>query len=60
MKHSHNTHNTNTREWLQTDPSLEELCEKGKVRFNLLNGLIAQKLFFCRGLERKPVEVGRQ
>lgn len=31
--------------------------EKGKVRFNLLNGYIAQKLFFGRGLERKPVSL---
>ena len=31
--------------------------EKGKVRFNLLNGFIAQKLFFYRGLERKPVSL---
>lgn len=28
---------------------------KGKVRFNLFNGLIAQKLLFARGFERKPV-----
>jgi hypothetical protein len=31
--------------------------EKGKVRFNLLNGLIAQKLLFAGGLERKPVSM---
>jgi hypothetical protein len=31
--------------------------EKGKVRFNLLNGFIAQKLLFYRGLERKPVSL---
>lgn len=31
--------------------------EKGKVRFNLLNGYIAQKLLFVRGLERKPVSL---
>jgi hypothetical protein len=28
--------------------------EKGKVRFNLLNGYIAQKLLFSEGLNRKP------
>jgi hypothetical protein len=27
----------------------------GRVRFNLINGYIAQKLLFARGLERKPV-----
>lgn len=31
--------------------------EKGKVRFNLLNGFIAQKLLFSDGLERKPVSL---
>lgn len=31
--------------------------EKGKVRFNLLNGFIAQKLLFSDGLERKPVSM---
>jgi len=31
--------------------------EKGKVRFNLLNGYIAQKLLFTDGLERKPVSM---
>ena len=31
--------------------------EKGKVRFNLLNGYIAQKLLFADGLERKPVSM---
>lgn len=31
--------------------------EKGKVRFNLLNGYIAQKLLFAGGLERKPVSL---
>lgn len=30
---------------------------KGKVRFNLFNGLIAQKLLFSRGFERKPVSL---
>lgn len=30
---------------------------KGKLRFNLLNGYIAQKLLFSRGLERKPVSL---
>ena len=31
--------------------------ESGKVRFNLLNGSIAQMLFFENGLERKPVSM---
>lgn len=31
--------------------------EKGKVRFNLLNGYLAQKLLFNDGLERKPVSL---
>ena len=31
--------------------------EKGKVRFNLLNGYLAQKLLFAGGLERKPVSL---
>lgn len=30
----------------------------GKLRFNLFNGFIAQKLLFSRGLERKPVSLG--
>ena len=30
---------------------------KGKVRFNLLNGYIVQKLLFFRKLERKPVSL---
>lgn len=30
---------------------------KGKLRFNLLNGYIAQKLLFSRELERKPVSL---
>ena len=30
---------------------------KGKLRFNLLNGYIAQKLLFSSGLERKPVSL---
>jgi hypothetical protein len=29
----------------------------GKVRFNLFNGLIAQRLLFRRGFERKPVSL---
>jgi hypothetical protein len=29
----------------------------GRVRFNLLNGYVAQKLLFARGLERKPVSM---
>jgi hypothetical protein len=32
--------------------------DKGKVRFNLINGFIAQKLLFRDGLERKPVSLG--
>jgi hypothetical protein len=31
--------------------------EKGKVRFNLLNGSVAQKLLFSEGLRRKPVSM---
>jgi hypothetical protein len=31
--------------------------EKGKVRFNLLNGYAAQKLLFANALERKPVSM---
>lgn len=31
--------------------------KKGKVRFNLINGFIAQKLLFADGLERKPVSL---
>ena len=31
--------------------------ESGKVRFNLLNGFIAQKLLFMHDLERKPVSL---
>lgn len=31
--------------------------ESGKVRFNLLNGFIAQKLLFAHDLERKPVSL---
>lgn len=31
--------------------------ERGKVRFNLLNGFIAQKLLFSDGLKRKPVSM---
>lgn len=31
--------------------------EKGKVRFNLLNGYVAQKLLFANDLERKPVSL---
>ncbi|MDD2898278.1 MAG: hypothetical protein PHI31_06155 [Desulfuromonadaceae bacterium] len=32
--------------------------KKGKVRFNLLNGYLAQLLLFSGGLERKPVSLG--
>ena len=31
--------------------------ESGKVKFNLLNGFIAQKLLFEDGLDRKPVSL---
>jgi len=31
--------------------------ESGKLKFNLLNGLVAQKLLFSRDLERKPVSM---
>jgi hypothetical protein len=31
---------------------------KGRVRFNLINGYVAQRLLFRRGLERKPVSMG--
>ncbi|MFI3154796.1 MAG: hypothetical protein QX199_01430 [Methylococcaceae bacterium] len=31
--------------------------KKGKLRFNLLNGYIAQKLLFSEGLERKPISL---
>ncbi|MDD2365590.1 MAG: hypothetical protein PHN84_05445 [Desulfuromonadaceae bacterium] len=31
--------------------------KKGKIRFNLFNGFLAQKLFFRVGLERKPVSL---
>ena len=30
---------------------------KGKLRFNLFNGFIAQKLLFSKGVERKPVSL---
>jgi hypothetical protein len=30
----------------------------GKIRFNLINGLIIQRLLFRKGLERKPVSLG--
>jgi len=31
--------------------------KSGKVRFNLLNGMLAQRLLFREGLERKPVSM---
>jgi hypothetical protein len=31
----------------------------GRIRFNLLNGWVAQRLLFARGLERKPVSLWR-
>jgi hypothetical protein len=47
--------------------SIKKLClstlatdagaKKGKLRFNLFNGFIAQKLLFARALERKPVSL---
>jgi hypothetical protein len=37
--------------------SLASGVESGKVKFNLLNGLVAQRLFFSRNLERKPVSM---
>jgi len=47
--------------------SVEKLCldmlaadagvTKGKLRFNLFNGYVAQKLLFSRELERKPVSL---
>jgi len=37
--------------------SLASGVENGKVRFNFLNGFIAQKLLFSQGLERKPVSM---
>lgn len=32
-------------------------ASKGKLRFNLFNGFIAQSLLFSKGLERKPVSL---
>jgi hypothetical protein len=32
---------------------------EGRIRFNLINGFIAQRLLFRRGLERKPVSLWR-
>ncbi len=32
-------------------------AKQGKLRFNLFNGFIAQKLLFARALERKPVSL---
>jgi hypothetical protein len=44
--------------------ALKQVClsaatgvKRGRVRFNLVNGYVAQKLFFKRGLERKPVSL---
>jgi len=47
--------------------SIKKLClatlasnvgaRKGKLRFNFINGFIAQKLLFRRGLERKPASM---
>lgn len=31
---------------------------EGRIRFNLINGFVAQKLLFRRNLERKPVALG--
>ncbi|TAN66985.1 MAG: SAM-dependent methyltransferase [Methylobacter sp.] len=32
-------------------------AKQGRLRFNLLNGYIAQKLLFSKGLERKPISL---
>ncbi|HET9517787.1 MAG TPA: hypothetical protein VFO77_08690 [Actinoplanes sp.] len=47
-----------------TVAALKQVClatatgvEQGRVRFNLLNGWVAQKLLFARGLQRKPVSM---
>ena len=44
--------------------ALKQMCvsaatgvTEGRVRFNLLNGFLAQRLLFVRGLERKPVSL---
>lgn len=37
--------------------SIASGVESGTVRFNLINGFIAQKLLFSDGLERKPVSL---
>jgi len=37
--------------------SIASGVESGKVRFNLLNGLVAQNLLFSNELERKPVSL---
>ena len=31
----------------------------GRIRFGLVNGFVAQRLLFARGLERKPVSMRR-
>lgn len=41
----------------QTSLSAATGVTEGKVRFNRVNGAIAQRLFFRRGLERKPVSL---
>ncbi len=42
-----------------TVPTLAKLLgvARGTVRFNLLNGYLAQRLLFAKGLERKPVSI---
>jgi hypothetical protein len=49
-----------------TAAALKKIClsaatgvKRGKVRFNLVNGYLAQKLLFRKGLERKPVSLAR-
>ena len=41
----------------QSTLAKETGVSKGKLRFKLLNGFIAQKLLFSHGLERKPVSL---
>jgi hypothetical protein len=37
--------------------SIASGVKSGKIRFNLLNGFVAQKLLFTHGLERRPVSL---
>jgi hypothetical protein len=41
-------------EWMQAAAGVRG----GRIRFGLLNGFVAQRLLFARGLERKPVSIG--